>query len=76
MEEEEGGNFFSFNSFAPSLDNSTDPRTIELAKFGTACDNVIIPAAVCFFLSFFFRGDWTALTVIQSCHRSTATVWV
>lgn len=52
----EGRNFFSFNSFATSLDNSTHLRTIELAKFGTACDNVIIPAAVCFFFfsSFLF----------------------
>lgn len=48
-----GRNFFSFNSFATSLDNSTHLRTIELAKFGKACDNVIIPAAVYFFLSFF-----------------------
>lgn len=45
------GIFFSFNSFATSLDNSTHPRTIELAKFGTACDNVIIPAAVGVFFS-------------------------
>lgn len=50
---EGGRNFFSFNSFATSLDNSTHLRTIELAKFGTACDNVIIPAAVCFFFPFF-----------------------
>lgn len=74
-----GHNFFSFNSFATSLDNSTHPRTIELAKFGTACDNVIIPAAAavaCFFSLFFFCSDWTALTVIQSCHRSMAAVWV
>lgn len=51
-------NFFSFNSFATSLDNSTHPRTIELAKFGTACDNVIIPAAAavaCFFSLFFLQ---------------------
>lgn len=55
----EGGgrrNFFSFNSFATSLDNSTHLCTIELAKFGTACDNVIIPAAVCFFFLPFFAA--------------------
>ena len=42
--------FFSFNSSATLfLDNSTHPHTIELTKFGMACDNIIIPMELGFF---------------------------